>query len=122
MSAPFLIAAIVDSVLTLALTLHIRNRYNSSLTSVAEKSAGALYFYRASLRRLAAAPGLDSFVTLAHYAGLHLLVPLWGFAIWLHSDGNFLVVIAWAVWAVQLVQRLFPGSDDEPAVRSDLES
>ena len=111
MSISLLTAALIDVALVAFLTTRIRTRYRSSLTSVEEKSAGALFYYRNVLFSFfqgnMSSPVLESVV---HYMSLHLLVPLVGLGFFLRSDGNFLVVICAMIASMQLYQRVFPGS------------
>ena len=44
---------------------------------------------------------------IAFYLSLHFLCPLWGFAFFLQSDGNFLVVIVSIFLSLQLHHRAF---------------
>ena len=50
MSLSLLIAALIDVTVAVFLATRIRTRYRSSLTSVQEKSAGALFYYRNIIR------------------------------------------------------------------------
>ena len=127
MSLPLLICALADTVIILVLAYQIRVRYQSALTSVEEKSAGKLFFYRNSIQTLFRGQSTPEGVyCLLQYAALHLLVPLFGFGLYLRTDGNFLVVIASLFWSMQLFQRLFPGtapeSDEDFDEESDEES
>ncbi|MCB1321720.1 MAG: hypothetical protein KDK34_15800, partial [Leptospiraceae bacterium] len=107
MSLPFLIAAILNTVLATGLTVYLRARYRSALTSVVEKSAGPVYFYQQTLARFLKGDWQPvGALIFFHYISLHGLVPLWGFGLFLHADINFLVVILWIICALQLIQRL----------------
>ncbi len=110
MSSPLLIIASLNLALLAGLSLQIRSRYRSSLTSVEEKSAGILFFYRNLLfsvfRGNLAFPGIQC---LLHYFSLHLLVPLLGLGVFLRTDANFLVVVLAMIASMQLYQRVFPG-------------
>lgn len=110
MSVPLLIAAFLNLSVMFGMSLQIRTRYRSSLTSVEEKSAGMLYFYRNALFALfrgnLSPAGLQA---LAHYLSLHLLVPLLGLGFLLRSDGNFVVIVLAMFASMQLYQRVFPG-------------
>lgn len=110
MSSPFLIAALVDLALVIGLGLWFRFRYQTALTTIEEKSAGPIGYYGACISRLLRGEitGEGALATL-HLAALHLAVPLGGFALFLHSDGNFLVVIAGAIASSQIFQRVYPG-------------
>ena len=60
------------------LTYYIRSQYRWSLTSVQEKSAGIIHFYRTQIGRVVrerdfAGPGIQC---LIHYGLLHLVVLL----------------------------------------------
>lgn len=111
MSLSLLIAALIDVTVAVFLATRIRTRYRSSLTSVQEKSAGALFYYRNIIRAFfrgdMSLPVLEG---VLHYMSLHLLVPLVGLGLFLRTDVNFLVVIIAMVVSMQLYQRVYPGS------------
>ncbi len=114
MSLPLFIAAIADAVIVVALHAYLGRLYRNALTSIEEKNAGFWFYYREAMRRvLSGRPGSGEWLICVHYIALHLLVPLLGFGLFLRTDGNFIVVILTVFWSVQLVQRLFPGNDDE---------
>jgi hypothetical protein len=96
------------------LTYQIRNRYRWSLTSVQEKSAGLIHFYRSSIVGLFRERSFDrtSVECLLHYVLLHTIVPLLFFGFFLRSDINFLGVVAGIVTSLQLMKHIYPG---EPA-------
>ncbi|MDH5657356.1 MAG: hypothetical protein OEZ34_15700 [Spirochaetia bacterium] len=50
-----------------------------------------------------------SYENLMCLISLHLFVPFTGFAFFLKSDANFLVLIVSVLWSIQLFQRLYPG-------------
>jgi hypothetical protein len=110
MSIPLIVAATLVLVILVGLSVLIRRRYQDSLTSVAEKSAGLPFYYRSLVSSVFGADaGLAQWTALAHYVALHMVVPLLGLGFFLRTDGNFLVVIVSLLWSLQLVQRLFPG-------------
>ena len=55
-----------------------------------------------------------NFLYIAFYLCLHLLFPFWGLALFLHSDGNFLVIISSVFISLQLHHRLFSQTEKEP--------
>lgn len=64
--------------------------------------------YRHELSQAGKKPFLKlSFLCLAFYACLHLLFPFWGFAFFLRSDANFLVIIGTVFISLQLHHKLF---------------
>lgn len=117
-SPVLLIFAVIAGGAIVYLTVQIRKAYILSLTSVEEKSAGILHFYRRNLEALL--DGDRSRLTLScwgHYVSLHLFPLLAGLAFYLRTDANFLVVILTILWNMQLMQRVFPGpepADEEP--------
>ncbi|MBI3394218.1 MAG: hypothetical protein HY042_00105 [Spirochaetia bacterium] len=99
----------MNTAVAVLLAVFLRRTYQGALTSVEEKNAGLIAYYRQRVvdifqRRLS----LVSILAGLHFLSLHLLVPLWGFAIFLRSDGNFLVIVLSIIASIQLVQRLFP--------------
>lgn len=121
MSLPLIVAALVDVAIVAALHGYIGRLYSNALTSIEEKNAGFWFYYREAMRRvLAGRPGSGEWLIFVHYLALHLLVPLLGFGLFLRTDGNFIVVILTVFWSVQLVQRVYPGS--EPDVETPRES
>lgn len=98
----------------LAVSLRLPSRYRVALTSIEEKHAGWIGYYRASMGRLFHGQGgLDEWMVLLHYVTLHLSTPLLGFGLFLRSDANFLVAIATIIVSIQIVQRIYPGSEEE---------
>lgn len=96
----------------LYLTWVLRQNYVRSLTSVEEKSAGIIFFYRNAIRGLfEGQPQRLSVLAALHYATLHLIPLFTGLSFYLKTDANFLIVIGSIVWSMQLFQRLFPGED-----------
>ena len=115
MSPILLVLGIVNALAVAVLSFRIRNKYVHSLTSVDEKSAGIIYFYRATIGRIFARPvAIDAAECALHYILLHTLWPLLGLGLFLKTDGNFLVIILSLIWTMQLIQRVYPGeSSDE---------
>lgn len=117
-SPVLLVLALLSAGALVYLTLQIRRAYLESLTSVKEKSAGLLHFYRRMLESLL--DGDRSRLAVycwVHYVSLHLFPLFCGLAFYLRSDANFLVVILTILWNMQLMQRIFPGpepTDEEP--------
>lgn len=117
-SPVLLVLALISLAAAVYFTLQIRKAYLESLTSVDEKSAGVLHFYRRRLDLLL--DGDRSQIVIfcwVHYVSLHLLPLFAGLAFYLRTDANFLVVILSIVWTMQLLQRIFPGpepADEEP--------
>lgn len=98
-------------------------RFRNALTSIEEKNSGWAGYYRASIGRLLGGKGgLDEALALLHYVALHLLTPLLGFGLFLHSDANFLTAIVAIIVSIQLVQRLYPGSSEDEEDLSESES
>ena len=111
MSIPLIIVAASLLALICALSLYIKHRFETSLTSVEEKSAGLLFYYRSLLSSIFTTDaGLLNWLALVHYVALHLLIPVGGLGFWLRTDGNFLIVILSLFLSVQLAQRLYPGT------------
>ena len=82
MSIPLLTGALIDGILVTVLGLWIRSRYRLALTSVEEKSAGLLFYYRNGISMLFHRRfSLESFSCFIQYAALHLLVLGLGFAV-----------------------------------------
>jgi hypothetical protein len=122
MSSPFFIVALFDLALVLGLGFWFRFRYQTALTSIEEKSAGPIGYYGACISRLLRGEITgENALALVHLAALHLAVPLGGFGLFLHSDGNFLVVIAAAIASSQIFQRVYPGPqrDSAPGATGD---
>jgi hypothetical protein len=110
MSIPLIVVAAFLLVLVGGLSFYLDRRFRVSLTSVEEKSAGFLFYYRSLVGSVFSADaGPENWLALAHYVALHLLIPLGGLGLWLRTDGNFLVVICSLLWSIQLIQRLYPG-------------
>ena len=108
MSVPLLIGAAVDLLILLVLTVLVRNGFRNSLSSIEEKSAGFWFYYRSGVHQFLR--GETRFLpTFLHYVALHLVVPLWGLALFWRTDINFLAIIAGLLWSLQLLQRLYPG-------------
>lgn len=107
----------VSSILIAAclyLTWSLRQNYVRSLTSVQEKSAGILFFYRNAIRGLfEGKPERLSVLAASHYVTLHLIPLFTGLTFYLKTDANFLIVIGSIVWSMQLFQRLFPGEESQ---------
>ncbi len=112
-SISFLVLAILGLAACVYLTIVLRQTYVHSLTSVDEKSAGIVHFYKGLLRKLVSgqADRLSVFAGI-HYTLVHLLPLFCGLSFYLKTDANFLVVILSIVWSMQLFQRLFPGDTD----------
>lgn len=93
------------------LTYRIRTYYRWSLTSVQEKSAGIIQFYRNRIAGIfrGADLGRISVECLIHYVLLHLIVPLIFFGFFLRTDVNFLGVVLGIISSVQLLKQVFPG-------------
>lgn len=121
MSLPFLFFSILLSSLALLLFYSLYSRIPQR-----EEKVGASFFYRHGklsafwkayayeLSRLSLRPFLKlSFLCLAFYLCLHLLFPLWGFAFFLRSDGNFLVIIGSVFISLQLHHRLFSSIEED---------
>lgn len=112
MHFPLLFLGGLDLIVVLALGLWIQHRYKLALTSVAEKRAGLLHYYRGRLvalvdeRRLTTEGGL----TALHYMALHLAIPLVGLGLYLRTDANFLFVLLGGFFSMKLVQRVYPGT------------
>lgn len=110
MSIPLIVVAAFLLVLVGGLSFHLDRRFRVSLTSVEEKSAGFLFYYRSLLGSVFSADaGREHWLALIHYVALHILIPVGGLGFWLRTDGNFLVVIFSLLWSIQLLQRLYPG-------------
>ncbi len=110
MSAPLILVAAVLLILVVGLSFYLERRFRVSLTSIEEKSAGLLFYYRSLVGNVFTRDaGRENWLALVHYVALHLLIPIGGLGFWLRTDGNFLVVIVSLLWTIQLVQRLYPG-------------
>lgn len=48
-----------------------------------------------------------SLLSFVFFVSLNLIIPLWGFGIFLHSDANFMVVICSIIFSYQLYQIVF---------------
>ena len=116
MSLPFLFFAILLSSLGLLLFYSLC----SHIFKAERKKQSAAPFYKPEMLRafwqscrhelshLRLKPFFKlSFLYLAFYLCLHLLFPFWGFALFLHSDGNFLVIVGSVFISLQLHHRLF---------------
>ena len=111
MSIPLLALGIVNLTVTVGLGLIIRKRYRLALTTVTEKRAGPLHYYRIALSGVGQkSSGRDGLLCAVHYGSLHALVPLLGLGLYLRSDANFLVVILGGFVSLKLVQKVFPGT------------
>ena len=111
MSIPLLALGIVNLLITVGVGVAIRRRYSLALTSVDEKRAGLLHYYRIALSGLVhktSAP--DGGLCALHYLSVHLLVPLLGLGLYLRTDANFLVVILAGFVSLKLVQKVYPGT------------
>jgi len=112
-SVPLLVCSIAIAAVCIGLAWFVRQNYVRSLTSVAEKSAGLIHFYRAALRELLEGKANAlAVVSGIHYITLHLLPLFFGLSLYLRTDANFLVVIVSIIWSMQLFQRLFPGEEE----------
>ena len=105
-----IISAVVLSLLAY-LSYQIRTHYRWSLTSVQEKSAGLIHFYRIHINRVFKEGDLGRIPLECsiHYALMHLVVPLVFFGFFLRSDINFLGVVAGIVTSLQLLKHIYPG-------------
>ncbi len=113
LSIPLLVFTVLCLGACFYLSVVIRQAYVHSLTSVEEKSAGIIHFYRARLRvLLSGAPDRMSILCGLHYLTVHLIPLVAGLSFYLKTDANFLVVILSIVWNMQLFQRVFPGDSD----------
>ena len=110
MSIPLLIGALIIIILTVVLYVRIESRFRNALTSIEEKTAGKLMYYRNTIRTLLSGNiDADGLLCFSFYVLLHLSFPLLGFALLLRTDLNFLVVLLSLIWSYQLFHRLFPG-------------
>ena len=120
MILPLLTGALVATAVIAVLFLWIRSQYRLALTSVEEKHAGMLFYYRYYLSALfRGQPTREGIACLILYIALHLFVPLAGFGLFLKSDANFLVMLASLLWSYELVQRVFPGSSNSETDADD---
>ncbi len=114
LSLTLIIAGILDIIVLVVLSWTIRKRYTASLTSVEEKSAGILFFYRSAIMRtISSGFAPDSLESLGHYIAVHLFLPILGLGIFLKTDANFLIVVLSLIWSMQLFQRAVPGPSDK---------
>ena len=110
MFVPFIAVAVGLLILIVALSVYLERGFRVSLTSVEEKSAGLLFYYRSLLNGvLGPDTGLANWLAALHYVALHLLIPVLGLGLFLRTDGNFFVLIVALIWSIQLLQRLYPG-------------
>mgnify|MGYP004176509193 CR=1 FL=1 len=93
------------------LSYQIQTQYRWSLTSVQEKSAGVIHFYRTHIGRMFREGdfGRISLQCSIHYYLLNIVVPLLFFGFFLRSDINFLGVVAGVVTSLQLMKHVYPG-------------
>ncbi|MEQ8351204.1 MAG: hypothetical protein RH862_06955 [Leptospiraceae bacterium] len=105
-----IISAVVVSLLAF-LSYQIQTHYRWSLTSVQEKSAGLIHFYRSHIHRVFRDGDLSRIPLecTIHYFLMHLLVPLIFFGFFLRSDINFLGVAAGILTSLQLLKHIYPG-------------
>lgn len=115
LSEHILVVGIIDLLVVAGLYWIIRAQYQESLTSVEEKSAGPLHFYRARVAGvLAGQADKENLIAFFHYIAMHLLVPLLGLGLFLRSDWNFLALVLGLIVSYQLLHRVYPGvAEDE---------
>ncbi|MCB1170458.1 MAG: hypothetical protein KDK25_09005 [Leptospiraceae bacterium] len=109
-SVCLIISAIVILVLGF-LTYRIRSYYRWSLTTVQEKSAGLIHFYRSRIGGVFRGEemGRISIECLAHYILMHCIVPLLYFGFFLRTDINFLGIVIGVAFSLQLLKQVYPG-------------
>lgn len=114
LSEPVLVAGVLDLLVVVGLYWMIRLQYQDSLTSVEEKSAGPLHYYRARLAGFFSGNfGKANILVLFHYIGMHLLVPVLGLGLFLGTDWNFVALVLGLVASYQLLHRVYPGALEE---------
>ncbi|MCB1171931.1 MAG: hypothetical protein KDK39_00125 [Leptospiraceae bacterium] len=116
----FLALAILDLIVVVYLTRKLYHLFRDSLTSITEKESGPIYSYRKAIFSLLNGQA-DPFgwFSLIHLVVLHLIVPLMGIGLLLHTDWNFLAVIAGIAWSYQIAMRLYPGYEVENSQLTD---
>ncbi len=117
MSFYFLLSAILLTALLILLSFFIRNIFIAEDTSIKGKAISKTFsssrfltileFYRKNLQLRQQIISFKRFLLFSsHYISIHCMTPLWGLAFFLHTNGNFLVVILSIITSFQLHQRL----------------
>jgi len=113
MSPFFLVFSSLLFVVWIVLGMRVRGRLLLKKTDTQTSYHSILSEYREMVDSFFKEKDARSVEAFSHYVITHLLIPFCGFAFFLRTDANFLVVIVAIVWSLQLLQRIYPGVEAE---------